>query len=587
MTNKYILLFLLAMTFLMSACRKDFDNTTITTEPVKFIQSSIHGAIHDSNNRPVMNALVKKGNLQTVTDSNGYFYLLPSPCDQNGVPVHISANGYFSITKTVIPSVKGGTQLFAELTPRILNATIPSSQGGIVEVQGASIKLPENGFVTSSGQPYSGPVQVYATFLNPNDQNMQLRMPGNLTAVRTDGRAAVLATFGMLGVELRSPAGAELNLAAGKEAEISIPLSGAYAASAPSEIPLWHFDNASGKWREEGKATMQGNKYVGKVSHFSFWNVDIPFVTVLLSGTITDNDGIPVQGVVVKLTVVSGTASGFPPGSMANAVTNQEGYFSGFVPANSELLLEVVSQCNTVIHSQNIGSFTSNTVLPNIVLQSGNDLQAVEGSLVDCDQNPLNAPSYIKIEVGNKVFFFSPEADGSIQAILSTCGENILKASGFDPINLKQSQVVQYNIPNDGSTLDLGLIEVCDQLEEYISVVVDGFTYTFSEVAIQSAPSADIIYGNSSDSSIFTMYLNDFDAPAPAVINFYTVTRDIDNDEYYNASCQGLTSCSELELNITENGGVGGFLGGNFNGSFMNGTTTPTEVSGTFRVRIE
>jgi hypothetical protein len=586
MTNKYILLFLMAMAFLMSACRKDFDNTTITPEPVKFIQSSIHGAIYDQNNRPVMNALVKKGNLQTVTDSNGYFFLLPSPCDQNGVPVHISANGYFSITKTVTPSLKGGTQLFAELTPRILNATIPSAQGGTVEVQGVSIKLPENGFVTSSGQPYSGPVQVYATFLNPNEQDMQLRMPGNLTAVRTDGTAAVLATFGMIGVELRSPAGAELNLAAGKDAEISIPLSGQYLSSAPSEIPLWHFDNASGKWREEGKATLQGNKYVGKVSHFSFWNVDIPFVTVLLSGTVVDNDGIPVQGLVVKLTVTSGTASGFPPGSMANAVTNQEGYFSGFVPANSELLLEVFSQCNTVIHSQNIGGLSSNTVLPNIILPSGNNLQAIEGTLVDCDQNPLNEPAYVKIEVGNKVFFFIPE-NGSINAVLSTCGENTLKVTGYDPINIKQSHVAEHNIPNDGNTLDLGQIEVCDQIEEFISIELDGFTYTFSEVALQLTPASDVLYGNSSDSSYFTMYIDEIDATAPLIVNFYTVTNDVANDEYYNASCQGAPSCSVLELKITENGGTGGFLSGNFNGSIMNGTTTPTEVSGTFRVRIE
>ncbi len=583
MTNKYILLFLLALTFLMSACRKDFDNTTITTDPVKFIQTSIHGAIYDSNNRPVMNALVKKGNLETLTDSNGYFYLLPSPCDQNGVPVHISANGFFSITKTVIPSAKGGTQLFAELTFRTLNSTIPSAQGGVVEFEGASVKLPENGYVTSSGQPYSGPVQVYATYLNPNDQEMQLRMPGNLTAVRTDGSASVLATFGMIGVELRSPAGAELNLAAGKEAEISIPLSGQYLSSAPSEIPLWHFDNASGKWREEGKATLQGNKYVGKVSHFSFWNVDIPFVTVLLSGTITDNDGNPVQGAVVKLTVESGTASGFPPGSMANAVTNQEGNFSGFVPANSGLLLEVFSQCNTVIHSQSIGSFASNTVLPAITIQSDAHLQEVTGSLVDCDINPLGAPAYVRIKVGDKLFYLTPENGGSFQAVLTTCQENTLTAKGYDLINLNQSQTITYNIPNDGSTLDLGQIQACDVLEEFIQVEINGFSYNFHEVYAGQ----ETLQGYSADSSIFILNVINFnDIPLP-IYFFQARIRDISNDDWYNVGCQGPATCSQLEVEITENGGVGGFLGGNFSGSFMNGTTSPTEVSGSFRVEIE
>lgn len=587
MTNKYILLFLLSVAFLLSACRKDFDNTTITTGPVKFIQTSIHGAIYGPNNQPIINAIVRKGNLETMTDSNGYFYILPSPCDQNGVPVHISANGYFSITKTVTPNSKGGTPLFAELTPRILNSTIPSEQGGIVEFKGASVKLPANGFVTSSGQPYSGPVQVFATFLNPNDQDMQGRMPGNLTAVRSDGRAAVLATFGMIGVELRSPTGVELNLASGKEAEITIPLSGAYVSSAPSEIPLWHFDNASGKWREEGKATLQGNKYVGKVSHFSFWNCDIPFDAVKLSGTITDNQGNPVQGAVVRLTVHSGTATGFPPGAMAYSITNQAGYFSGYVPANSGLLLEIFSQCNTVIHSQNIGSLTSDTVIPTISIQSDVHLQEVHGSLVDCDMNPLNAPAYVRIKVGDKLFFLTPENDGSIQAVLTTCQESSILVTGFDPVNLKKSQSLSFSMPNDGSTLAFGPILVCEQLDEYIRIVVDDLTYTFTSVGFGSTPAqnASIIFGSSPDSSNFQLYILDIELGNLEVLLFNATIRDASNGVYIYTGCDDKNLCDSLEFVITEISEQGAVITGYFSGNLPNGTATPTQVSGTFRIR--
>ncbi len=570
------------MTFLLSACRKDFDTTTITTDPVKFIQTSIHGAIYGPNNEPIMNAIVKKGNLQAVTDSNGYFFLLPSPCDQNGVPVQISANGYFSITKTVTPNAKGGTPLFAKLTPRILNATIPSGQGGVVEFQGASVKFPENGFVTSSGQPYSGPVQVYATFLNPNDQDMQDRMPGNLTAIRTDGSAAVLATFGMIGVELRSPAGAELNLAPGQEAEITIPLSTAYANAAPSEIPLWHFDDTSGKWREEGKAILQGNKYVGKVSHFSFWNCDIPFEAIRLSGTITDNDGNPVQSAIVKLTAESGTATGLPPGSMAYAITNQEGSFSGFVPANTELLLEVRSQCNTVIHSQNIGSLSSNTVLPNISVQSDVHLQSVEGLLVNCDLEPLIPPAYVKINIGNEVYFIIPDENGVVQAVLITCQESTLTVTGFDPVNRRQSQSVDFSILSGGRILNFGQIQTCDLVEEYIHVEIDGFSYDFIDVF----SSKETLQGNAADSSIFTLHAINFDVSPPQIYFLQIQLRDVQNNISYAISCQGPSSCNALEVQITENGGIGDFMAGNFEGTFPNVVTSlPVEVSVTFRVR--
>lgn len=585
MTNKYILVFLLSVAFLLSACRKDFDNTTITTDPVKFIQSSIHGAIYDQNNRPVMNATVRKGNLETMTDSNGYFYILPSPCDQNGVPIHISANGYFSITKTVIPNAKGGTPLYAQLTPRVLSSTIPSAQGGIVEVQGASVKFPENGFVTSSGQPYSGPVQVYATFLNPNEQDMQLRMPGNLTAVRSDGRAAVLATFGMIGVELRSPTGAELNLAAGKEAEISIPLSGQYLALAPSAIPLWHFDNASGKWREEGKATLQGNKYVGKVSHFSFWNVDIPFDAVTLSGTITDNQGNPVESAVIKLTVLSGTATGLPAGSMAQSVTNQNGQFSGFVPANSEFLLEVFSYCNTLLHSQNLPAMNSNTMLSPINIQSDASLLLIQGSLVDCNLDGLTAPAYVKIQAGNKNLFITPASDGSIQTVVIICQENSITITGFDPVNQKQSPGTQFNISGIGNTLNVGQIQACEQLDEYIQISINGFSYTFSEAYFTNSPARYSLGGFAVDSSFFQMDINDINIGNPAITYLSAFIWDNGNSLFYHAGCGDITVCNDMQFQITGNGGPGGYLTGSFEGTLPNGSQNPAQLSGTFRVK--
>ena len=69
-------------------------------------------------------------------------------------------------------------------------------------------------------------------------------------------------------------------------ADIVMPVPSEILNSAPATIPLWHFDEDLGSWVEEGQATLVNGEYVGQVSHFSFWNYDVPSNFIHLSGSI-------------------------------------------------------------------------------------------------------------------------------------------------------------------------------------------------------------------------------------------------------------------------------------------------------------
>ena len=165
----------------------------------------------------------------------------------------------------------------------------------------------------------------------------------------------------MMVVELEGGGGEKLNLAAGKTATITMPIPASLQASAPSTIPLWYFDETKGLWKEEGSATRQGNNYVGTVTHFSFWNCDVPNNFVNLKLKLQDQNSQAVAGYRVDLKNTQNN-------SIASAITDSTGGASGAVPANVTIEMKVYNKCNTVVHTQNIGPFNAATDMGTITI---------------------------------------------------------------------------------------------------------------------------------------------------------------------------------------------------------------------------
>jgi hypothetical protein len=573
------LLLILGLTF--QSCRKDSDDITGGPDPVIFVQSTIYGVIKGANDKGLAGATVRHGQQVRTTDANGFFSFETAPSNANGTIIECAAPGYFDLTKTVIPIANGRTSMEIKLSPRNLSGTISASTGGTVNVGAAQVVLPAGGIISANGQAYTGTVNVYGVFLDPQSADMNQRMPGNLTAIRENGGSAVLATFGMIGVELETPSGAALNIAPGFEAEIHIPLGGDFLSKAPATIPLWHFDDQRGRWIEDGEATLTGNKYVGKVSHFSFWNCDVPFDAITLSGSVVNPGGNPIGGLWVRATVVSGGE--FPAGSMAMAITNVDGQFSGKVPGSTVLLLELLNSCGIVLSSQQIGPYNSDYTLSPITLDLSSGSIEVQATVVDCSGNPVDQ-GYLKVEIGSQLMFLPTNSDGTVAIVILTCGQTSLIATPFDIENVKQGEAVTHDITGL-STLDLGSIEACDELQEYVGFSLDGVDGLIIDINAGIQQSAIYINGYGPDSVWIEMSLPEITAGNSVSPNYLSVSSfDPGTNQFAFGGCQ---SCGTVTVTITELGNVGELIRGSFTGT-VNENNNPLSpmipITGTFKV---
>lgn len=575
---KKLLFFFLIIGLISSSCRKDDDIIIGGPDPVIYVQTQVMGMIRDEQGQGLDGVSVRWGQQFATTDENGYYTFQGGAADEQGTILHLSANGYFDLTKTVVPIPNGRTWMEAMMTPKTLSGSLQASAGGTVTINGGSVTLPASGLVGSGNVPYTGQVNVYATWLDPTSETTLARMPGNLSAVNVDEESGSLASYGMIGVELETPSGAPLQIAQGAEAEIRMKIPASILANAPNTIPLWHFDVVKGKWIEDGSAEKVGNEYVGKVSHFSFWNCDIFFENVTLSGRVVNGSGAPVLGIRVSASLVNGNPS--IPAS-ASAWTNTNGEFGGKVPAGEVLLIEVLGLCEEVVFSQQVGPLSADLDMGDIQVNLSDKSIAITGSLVDCDDNPV-ANGYFKISVDGNSVILPTESDGTCNVVLPTCDADQLVAVGVDVANLKKSPSLTYTITGL-NTLDLGEIVACDELEEFLQYNLGGVSIVVTEpgAGIQGNI-LNINSGNSPDSSYFYASLPQT-VPGtwtPTVVEVSAF--DVNTNTYLANYCQG---CMDMQVTITSIGNVGEPIIGTFTGTLSGNPSNPNQpLSGSFKI---
>ena len=101
-------------------------------------------------------------------------------------------------------------------------------------------------------------------------------MPGDWGATDPVGNGRVMESWGAGTVDLLG-GGHHYNLRPGATATLTIPIHSsqlAFPAAIAPTIPLLTYDEKAGLWRQEGVANRVGNTYVGKVKHFSAFNMD-------------------------------------------------------------------------------------------------------------------------------------------------------------------------------------------------------------------------------------------------------------------------------------------------------------------------
>ncbi|PTT79773.1 hypothetical protein DBR42_20745, partial [Pelomonas sp. HMWF004] len=323
---------------------------------------------------PLPGARITAAGSSTISDAQGRFTLgslapasatvlrIQAEGHMDAVlPLPVTANQATTITQRLVAA--GSAQTFNAATPGTLRAANSL----------ASVDLPADGFVVAgSNTAATGTLTARLSVIDPARD--PAAMPGRYVA--STGRA--IESFGAITVDLRDAAGNKLNLKAGATATLRIPLS-SRSATPPATVPLFHLDEATGQWVQEGQATLKitadGSYYEGTVSHFSSWNADQEMDTIFVNGCVNDSAGKPASWVLVQ-------TSGIDYSGMSYDATDANGKFRVAIRKNSlaELL---ATQAERSTPAVTVGPSATDITLPTCLVLGDNAAPKLTASPMD------------------------------------------------------------------------------------------------------------------------------------------------------------------------------------------------------------
>lgn len=409
--SHYLLLCIL-LSLVLTSCHKDIEEAgETTTTPVTQVdvkdltQGDVAGYIYDEAGAPMADVEVNVLNASTRTNEFGVFVFRDIDLDKNGTYIRANKSGYVFGSDMIYPDNAEINHSYIKMLQLTNTTTVNGANGGNVVVQGGGIiSFPANSIANSDGVLHTGTVAVTAKRIAADDPNLGDVMPGALFAMDKDGFSRVLGTLGMVAVELRDANGNELNLADGVQATVQFPIAESQLADAPDQITLWSFDEAQGLWMEEGFANKDGNKYIGEVSHFSFWNCDAPFPLVHVCGTAINADGSPAANMLVQVVanVLYPTAYGY---------TDSDGRFCGKMPKGEELTITIFYPgCQEEGFTFNVGPFDADTELDPVTLLN-NENGLITGT-VYCDGTVVTNGTVV-VNVTSQTLVFLTDDNGN------------------------------------------------------------------------------------------------------------------------------------------------------------------------------
>ncbi len=580
-TPAFLLLAVLAICW-FGCNKKDLSSPGPVDPLAEKVTASFQGRVINENGELVGAASVIAGTSTTVTNINGYFQFNNILVSKNAGFVKVEKIGYFNTGRTLFTNKGVINNIEIKLIPRKKRGDFIATSGGIISIeQGASVNFPASGIINESTKTaYTGTVAVYGAYLDPQDPALSVRMPGNLTGITTNNEQKILQTFGMIAIEMEGANGEKLNISPGKKATISMPIPSSMITAAPVSIPLWYFNDTVGIWKEEGTAIKQGSNYIGTVTHFSFWNCDVPNDFVNLRLTLQNQNQELLVGYRVVLTTINTNSS-------ADGITDSSGTVIGAVPPGVSLQMNVYNKCNGLVHTQTIGPFTAATDLGIIQVttpQAGSI--TVSGTVKDCNQ-VLVTNGFVDFHLEG-IGYRASIINGSYQIIIPRCSNinTSVTIIATDLTAMVQSSTVQLEVTTGNYITNLSACGL--SVEQFINFSVGGNTINF-------LPTTDSLTAswNNSNTSI-SGYRKLFDSVNYQYTSFGFSGNQAPGSYTVSNNSFIVTKGFNLEYNltapatvtITEYGGPGQYITGSFSGN-MKERYTNAIVPGTcnFRVR--
>lgn len=439
---------------LTTGCRKD-DNSS-SNSGAGGVSLSLSGIVLDENNLPIAGVNISASGFAISTNKEGVFFVRNFYSGSNRCILSFEKPGYFIRTFAFKPLRNSVNYVRIVLQGDAPNHSFIAVQGGLISLpDNSSVLFAPNSIVNSSGNAYSGTVNVTFKHLSPDSSNFGFLIPGgDLAAINSNGEDVMLYSFGMLGVLLKSPNGENLQLASGSTATITIPVAQSQLSQANPTIPLWYFDEPTSLWREQGYATLSGNKYIGTVTHFSWWNIDYQGPRSTIKGKVVDCAGQALSNVNV-------TINGWYV-----VVTNSNGEYVTDLPVNMLFSVQVLASNN--------GGFYLNSQIENVPLLNNGQIYTVPDLIVPCptrvsgiakkcNGETTDAAILLKDQNGAFVFSYSTTGEFNIPVIPGTNYD--LKI--FNGTNNYYQQIIT------NSNINLGVVNLCNvtlSLENFLTV---------------------------------------------------------------------------------------------------------------------
>lgn len=352
LTFVFMALLMMLMTF--ASCSKiqdllnegdDDDDDSGGINPPELVEGrmediALSGIVRDASGTPIEGVSIVSGSSAATTNTDGFFefdqiQVVNVPNDRS--VVRFSKAGYFDVVRSMDADDADGASWEVVMCKKENNdftsiKTYSSSSDQTLQAGEMKIDMPQDGYkVDGTGLSYTGKVKSEMVYLDPNNERFSEMMPGgDLVAVRSDNSSAQLVSYGMTDLNMYAENGDKLQLKDGSKAKLTFPIPAGMGENPPASIPLWSFNEKTGLWEEEGSATLQGNVYVGEVSHFSWVNLDYPEKQGTVYGYVKDDTGKVLPGVRLSIGQLLGSKT-----------TKSDGSYEQEVPANTAFNITV------------------------------------------------------------------------------------------------------------------------------------------------------------------------------------------------------------------------------------------------------
>jgi hypothetical protein len=461
----------LALTAALAACGGGGGTTSALVAPPVTNPSttgSVTGSVLDAKTGvPVNGAQIRSGTLSATSGSQGEFTLSNlSPAER--VLLQISAANYAEHIQVVKVVANTNTRVSTQLVPTGATASVDIGTGGTVSVPSS----PGQATLPGNAVGGSGTVTVNVTPINSSLNPGFL--PGDFTS-STGGTP--LESFGAVTVGVTNGSGSAVPVTAGQFITIRIPAStrsGALLAT----LPLFYLDPATGRWREEGTATLGGTApdqyYEAQVPYAGTWSVNAPYEAVNVTGCVVDQLGARVAGAKVSTDGIDYTG-------ITSADSDASGNFS--VPMKKSARAVVTARlAGKTSNSMAVGPSTTDFAADTSCFVLTDQAQSIAIKLT-WGENPVDVDAHLLMPSGDHIYFQSP---GSlVNAPWANIDVDDRSSFGPEIVTVRKLMVgtYVYAVNNFSGTFTPGLIASPTRVELDVSGVASAYTPPIGEGA--------------------------------------------------------------------------------------------------------